>query len=493
MYAFTFTSIVLSSKLAYSARNNELRNDIPPIAAIPSEILIKIFKEYTYMANSLIRLRLTCRLWRDIICSSLSLARCISLSGYPSCWEDCIPAGAHCYDYCCRSVHHLGQALELLGCAQFKLHAYTLFELSTEAAWNLIPWSKFTTQCVGIELYSHARLSRNPYDQTYVPFFQRLPLLRNLRFLYLYDNGLIAPSIFSKVDQTTQSLTALEILYTLPDGKPFEPQSVKDMLANLRSFDSALSHSVEFSIDFSISLLSSFRNLKDLTWDGPNYSSHNVHALLEAVDWGFTLDRLETCYSLLAGFPLDPTLKNLRELEIRTNQEDADNKQAGRRLELPLLTSLTLIGSWIGLVQIDAPNLVRLALHGKRDFPPPVGEIDGLLETRLRPKRLDVQDDGNGFVLKSFLLRGPFSGVMKLEMHVDPRWVEGGHLEEFLADFASAETDPQCRNIQQLKVYLDSEVVPHGLEDLSRRLAGIMSQTTTQTIDVQYCECKEIL
>ncbi|KAG8818554.1 hypothetical protein FRC17_010786, partial [Serendipita sp. 399] len=255
-----------------------------------------------------------------------------------------------------------------------------------------------------------------------VPLLNHLPSFRNLRSLSLHDGGMVTSSILSRIDPNVHSLGTMEVWHARPDGSMFdESHSVATILGDLQSFHSKFRYdgeswgSSEFATSlsntFSISLLSSFRNLKDLTWDGPSYTPEKVRAVLQGVVlWRFMLERLETCYSLLAGFPSEPVLYQLRELVIRTNKEDRKYKQVRMQLVLPRLIDLALIGSWTGLAHIDAPNVERLSLHANADDPLPllIDEIDGLLGTSMRPKRLSIHEDGSGSILMPFL-RGPFA------------------------------------------------------------------------------------
>ncbi|KAG8832921.1 hypothetical protein FRC17_000317 [Serendipita sp. 399] len=452
-----------------ASHNSDLHRDISPITTIPEEILLKIFHEYYGLAHSLVILRLTCRSWSNLVTSAISLPRRIFLTDGCSCKEYCKPPGTHTNDYCCRSGSHLRQALELIQDAYFELTIYTPIIPSTSEVWGLLPWHKFRTQCIGISAHSGAydfSTAEDP-DLTVVPLLNCLPSLQNLQYLALHDNGTVTSSILSKIDRNSYSLKSMEVSCAPSNGGPFDPHSLRSMLSNLESFDSSIALAGEFSIGFSTALLSSFRNLKNLRWDGPSHDPEHVRSILETVGWRFTLDRLETCYSLLLGFPPHPTLSQLKELVVRASRDDEEHDQIDSTFELAHLTNLKLIGSWRGLVQISAPNLGHLALHGTWGSPPPVDEIDDLLETCLRPKRLDVHDDGYGFVLRPLLLQGSLaSGVEELNMHVRSGWVEDGHLERFLVDLMADERK-LCGHLRHLKVSAFPGDVSNGMGELT--------------------------
>ncbi|KAG8821314.1 hypothetical protein FRC17_009856, partial [Serendipita sp. 399] len=361
------------------------------------------------------------------------------------------------HDYCCRSGSHLAQVLELVGDAYFELFLYTPIVPSTDEVWNSVPWQKLQTQCVKIIARSTSYDSPDDPDLTAVPMAHRLPPLHKLQYLSLHEDKLTS-SILHKTDQNTHNLRGMDVSYIQPSGSPFDPRRVKDVLANLQSFSSSRSHAGSFSTDFSITLLSSFRNLKDLTWNGPAYNPGNVQALRESVNWGFKLDKLETYYTLLSGFPADPILNHLKELVISTSWED---EAIERVFELPSLTDLTLVGLWIGLFQINAPNLVRLALHGTWGFPSQgeIADLD-LSEINLCPRILDIHDDGLGVVVGCFL-RGPFTELEELTIHVRAEWVEAGHLKQLLSEFVTERVE-SCRNLRHLKVFVDPKAVSCG-------------------------------
>ncbi|KAG8831770.1 hypothetical protein FRC17_002605 [Serendipita sp. 399] len=469
------------------SHNFGLHRNVSPITTIPEEILLKIFHEYYGLAHSLVILRLICRSWSNLVTSAISLPRRIFLTDGCSCKEYCKPSGTHTNDYCCRSGGHLHQALELIQGAYFELTIYTPIIPSTSEVWDLLPWHKFRTQCIGITAHSGAydfSTAEDP-DLTVVPLLNRLPSPQNLQYLALHDNGTVISSILSRIDGNSHSLKSMEVSHTPSNGGPFDPHSLRSVLSNLESFDSSIALAGEFSIGFSTALLSSFRNLKNLRWDGPNHDPEHIHSILETVEWRFTLDRLDTCYSLLLGFPSHPTLSQLKELVIRASRDDEEHDQIDSTFELVHLTDLKLIGSWKGLVQISAPNLEHLALHGTWGSPPPVEEIDDLLETRLRPKKLDVHDDGYGFILRPLLLQGSLaSGVEELNMHVRSGWVGGGHLERFLVDLMANEIK-LCVHLRRLRVSVFPDDVSNGMDELTVMVRRVVNRDLERAIAVR--------
>ncbi|KAG8829750.1 hypothetical protein FRC17_006116, partial [Serendipita sp. 399] len=388
---------------------------VSPITTIPDEILVKILREYLTIYDSLIVPRLTCRSWRDIVASAISLPRRIYLAKKCKCRDR---PNLHEYDYCCRSGFHLVQALELIRGAHFELSINLPILPAPDDTWASGRWKKFQAQCVGINL----KKDSNYYSHEMIyPLLDCLPSLRNLRFLTLED---FMSSITRKIDGNANSLKAMKIEYWNPLGKsPFQPESIRDVLAGLSSFSMPRADAEDYSISFSISLFASFRNLKQLVWYEPGHNLGDVQTRLEAVDWRFSLDRLETSYSLLDGFPVNPVLHQLKELVLRASKGDPSSKLVGEQMNLTHLTDLTLLGSWSGLTHINAPNLERLSLHSHREYPLPVVGDNGLLDTRLRPRSVSIHDDGSGSVLVPFL-QGPFADVEDLQIFSRTKWSE---------------------------------------------------------------------
>ncbi|KAG8832918.1 hypothetical protein FRC17_000314 [Serendipita sp. 399] len=162
-------------------------------------------------------------------------------------------------------------------------------------------------------------------------------------------------------------------------------------------------------------------------------------------------------------------------------------KLVRERLNLVHLTDLTLIRSWSGLTQIDAPNLERLELHSQREYRLPVVEDGGLLGTSLRPKSLSVHDDGTGSVLVPFL-QGPFADIEELRVFSRVGWKEGSHLEKSLVDLLS-----DGMSWGQTVRWLTA-VVPFGtgipeadFDEIISRLEAMINRnrTTTRTINVR--------
>ncbi|KAG8751609.1 hypothetical protein FRC14_007729, partial [Serendipita sp. 396] len=129
---------------------------------------------------------------------------------------------------------------------------------------------------------------------------------------------------------------------------------------------------------------------------------------------------------------------------------DEDSNEDKTSITLPALAHLTLIGSWIDLLRIDAPLLQTLVLSAGK-IAPNKDALPYLIHTQLRPSLVHIVDPSARGVILGGLLRGPFTDIIELKIHVSIDWVNAGRLEQFLAAPKSGKKQGQSMIVPNLR------------------------------------------
>ncbi|KAG8814601.1 hypothetical protein FRC17_001061, partial [Serendipita sp. 399] len=197
------------------------------------------------------------------------------------------------------------------------------------------------------------------------------------------------------------------------------------------------------SREFLIALFSSFQGLRNLTWNGCPEDPQNSDLYQGCIQWNFHLQSLRTKSGLLFAFPT-PVLtdRHVLAIDLDASGDTFSPILESYRVHLPHLTELTLNGSWVGLVQVEAPNLRHLDLVGYS------GNHRYLAQTTLDPLFLKIFDDGTGQIMEALLAREPWPKVVELLIHLEAHWACGnGRLARlFSADIVTAKF-PQIKTL----------------------------------------------
>ncbi|KAG8796401.1 hypothetical protein FRC17_008004, partial [Serendipita sp. 399] len=307
--------------------------------------------------------------------------------------------------------------------------------------WAEVSLQAFSERCTGIYIHQQG---------VECSILKSIPTLRSIKEFFCSDYmNTNVRGILQRIPKGTPSpLRSLSVRSR--DG--LDPDLFPHIAAGLRSF-SARDTAFEFTTEQYQQLISSFRDLEHLSWRGEPDDAE----LRKESNWSFQLKTLTTSRIVSSIYPLS-ILKGLQELTIDCRDALAWEHQsalAEEPIAFPHLTHLVLIGSWIDLLRIDAPLLQKLVLEGGL-FRPRVNTRQYLVKTRLRSAVVHLVDLGEGLLLDS-LLRGPFSAVVELRIHVPQRWVLNRGLRRLLSTPSTAGKEqappvPTVPNLRHLVV-----------------------------------------
>ncbi|KAG8852870.1 hypothetical protein FRC20_001383 [Serendipita sp. 405] len=394
----------------------------PPILRLPVEILQNIFRGVVDERewSSIRPVRLTCRHWRDLVAADHALPRHIVLRTGNDCNVYHYPS-IYQFDHCVHTATQLARALECIQDAQFRFQV--IFEyLLPEGNWELVPWHRFGTQCTSLSIFAIA------YDhhQAASDILRHIPLLYNLRRLVLSGNSIVFPSSLPSALQPIpvhntngQYLDLFWSPGSLNSPLGFELNPFQHIFNRVTVFTLCTYWTV--SPSFLVTLLSSLWVLEDLTWHSSNQSLFDFDLIQKSVDWRFKLKELQVDSKLLPVF-LPSVLNELVSLTMRFRpfvDESGGKVFVGEEYDpiyLPRLEELTEEGSWLGLIRTEAPKLQRLRLRGYD------GKPEYLVQTKLDPTVLEIDDDESGKAIQALFSRAPFPKLTELRMCVAYDW-----------------------------------------------------------------------
>ncbi|KAG8807881.1 hypothetical protein FRC17_004216 [Serendipita sp. 399] len=390
------------------------------------------------MNYPIVTLLLVCIRWKNIVTNHPSLRSNIQFA-----WDKNILRQreiTYSYDYdtvppydlvvVCTTPKQLSRAIESLNGALFSITFWNFIvpEGHDLSSWDCVPWHTFSERCTGIYIQNQSG------DHT---IFDNLPDLLNMKTVYCLSSiSTTARGILQKILKGTSSpLISLSAgsLDTLDVGL------FPHLIANLRNLDTIYS-ATRFTKEQTRRLVASFRDLEHLTWRG----EQDDEELREAAKWRCQLKTLTTSRIVCSIFPLS-ILRGLVELTIEcqtSSMEAHERALEGDIISFPQLTHLTLIGFWTDLLHIDAPSLHKLVLEARKLAPRSDLCREYYVKTRLRPPAVHLVDPVQGLILES-LLRGPFSAVIELQIHVPALWVMAGGLKRFLSGAKTRKKKPQ--------------------------------------------------
>ncbi|KAG8750292.1 hypothetical protein FRC14_000649 [Serendipita sp. 396] len=451
----------------------------PPIFRLPAEILQHIFRKFLLSANSTRNIRLTCRYWRDLVAADRALPRRIALRLINDCRYLHYPSYRQ-WDHCVHTAAQLTKALECIQDSQFHLHI-TISKAIAIDGWDLVPWNRFSVQCSGLFISSVP----SNLQEAVSGILRRLPILHNLRHLFLWKNSFVfpssRPSVLQPIPINSPSLRSLKITWSPEADSNFDPGPFQHIFNELATFE-LFYHGNIVSTGFLVALLSSLWVLEDFAWSGGILSAEDISFIRESVDWRCKPRALKITANLLSVFPssvlselvvLEEDFKYLNDSPNGGNAAEAKCP----RLHLPRLEDLTVAGSWSGLARIEAPNLQRLHIDGSS------GKLEYLAQMRLNPRFVKLTDECSDQLIEAFISRGPFSNLTELHVCVQYHWgYKDGRFAQLLAIEKGKETSsvfPRLRNMwvvlceQQAQLYL--RVEPEKREEMVRTISTDLS------------------
>ncbi|KAG8854251.1 hypothetical protein FRC20_001077 [Serendipita sp. 405] len=428
-----------------------------PIKTLNDDILLHIFRSYLDTRRSIIKLLLTCSQWRDIVLRHPSLRshihfwqvkyminmkRAASSGGYDSIYP-------HDLSLACTTPKQLAEAIERLNGASFTItfHGPITHLGDDTPSWECVPWKVFSERCTAIHTLSGG---------IEFPILENLPAMTSLKSIagLPFINGGLS-RILHKISKGVAS--PLQSLFIKAPGD-LNPELFPEILARIKTFEIADDTLVRFKHDQCLRLLSSFRDLEHLRWKGDRQDANKIR---ELVSWRFKLKTLTITELLPSLFPFS-VLESLVELTIEIQRilpiedyqnlvsSDEDSNEDKTSITLPALAHLTLVGSWIDLLRIDAPLLQTLVLSAGK-IAPNKDALYYLVHTRLRPSIVHIVDPSARGVILGGLLRGPFTDIIELKIHVSIDWVNAGRLEQFLAAPKSGKKQGQSMIVPNLR------------------------------------------
>ncbi|KAG8830013.1 hypothetical protein FRC17_005582 [Serendipita sp. 399] len=391
------------------------RTQVPTINRLPIELYQNIFRIVAEDSTSIRPIRLTCRYWRKVVEADRTLPRKISLRSGINCKYFHYPHDTQC-DYCVHTLWGLVEALEFVQDARFHF-LIEIEEPITKWGWEDVPWHLFEMQCTALFIH---RIS-SVLHQAVANILENLPPLRSLEQISSFHTGMIFPSTFpTLVSAISVNSPTLRGLDWVPAGTPnFDLERFKPIFQNLRTL--TLQSTPSIPVDFLVKLLSSFRRLEDFTWIVGWRARIDTGILRSQAQWRVRLQSLTVTSNILSAFP--PSV--LSELTVLTRRhglgELKSRPRSGikyERYHLPQLTHFTELGSWVGLVEVDAPNLQHLAITGYR------GQSEYLALTTLNPTSIEIWDSGCGEELEVLFAQKSFTNLAKLSIKVEFRLAE---------------------------------------------------------------------
>ncbi|KAG8801015.1 hypothetical protein FRC18_007893 [Serendipita sp. 400] len=126
----------------------------PPINRLPIEVLQDVFHKVAQRSETIRHIRLTCRYWRDLVTSDLTLPRRIVIHHMIG-EMDTRSHHSAMGDYCTHTLGGLAKALGYIQDAMFHLDLRLDKVLSSkDEEYDKVPWSRFQTQCTSLAVYS---------------------------------------------------------------------------------------------------------------------------------------------------------------------------------------------------------------------------------------------------------------------------------------------------------------------------------------------------
>ncbi|KAG8829936.1 hypothetical protein FRC17_005761 [Serendipita sp. 399] len=380
-----------------------LRVTKPPALLLPIEVLQYIFRIVTGQSLSIRNIRLTCRDWRDLVASDISLPRNIILLLDFRCVDNHQPNSTK-WDYCVHNAAGLARALDYIQDSHFAFHV-TLRDTNTKEDWSLVPWFRFSKQCVQFRV-DPGYLSSHKY---FVTILENIPVLHRLKSVKLQGNPLVLTSVLRRIPPNSNVLRSLDLLLFPGDGTSYDPKSLINEFGHVFYGSRKLVCFQALGLTTNDPLIAFFKLLNDveeLRIRNELARPEDADLVHQSVDWKIKPRVLQVGTTLFKVFP-PFTLGSLTELHLFSETTETEYEMT----HLPTLVDLTLVNSWIALTYIEAPQLKSLHLLGGHVQPDPLTKSQ-----HLRPALVEIAGSEKG--KEVFISTSPFPGIVELHVRI---------------------------------------------------------------------------